>query len=46
LCSWDNSAQAQPFVGNQRRETKDVNWGERTEDEMCVVNLLITEALD
>lgn len=46
LCSWDNSAQAQPFVGNERRETKDVNWGERTEDEMCVVNLLITEALD
>ena len=45
-CVWSNSAEAQPLVGNERRPAKDVNWGERTEDEMCVVNLLITEALD
>jgi hypothetical protein len=45
-CTWSNTAESQPIVGAERRPPQDVNWGEQTQDEMCVVNLLITEAGD
>lgn len=44
-CTWNNSLEAQPTVGDEQRAPANVNWGERTEDEMCVVNLLITEPI-
>jgi hypothetical protein len=42
-CVFDNSASGQPVVNGAQRAPHDVNWGETSEDEMCVVNLLITE---
>jgi mono/diheme cytochrome c family protein len=38
-CIFDNTEAAQP----NGRPVRDVNWGERSEEEMCVVNLLISE---
>lgn len=35
-CHWDNSAQNQPWVGGERLEPREANWGEGTTDEMCV----------
>jgi mono/diheme cytochrome c family protein len=35
-CRYDNSAANQPIVGGQLRAPMDVNWGDGTEDEMCV----------
>ncbi|MEE2901733.1 MAG: hypothetical protein VYC39_05355 [Myxococcota bacterium] len=42
-CTFDNSQSNQKCSDGKCREAKDVNWGEGTNDEMCVVNLLITE---
>lgn len=41
-CIFDNSATNQPCNNGSCREPIDVNWGEGTNDEMCVVNMLIT----
>ena len=38
-CTWDNSEANQP----DGEPPNDVNWGEGTQDEMCVANLFITE---
>jgi hypothetical protein len=35
-CRWDNSMANQPLVGGQPRPLLDVNWGEGTNDEMCL----------
>lgn len=35
-CHWDNSAENQPIVNGMRRPPADVNWGDGTDDEMCV----------
>ena len=35
-CHWDNSASHQPVVNGQREIPRDINWGEGTEDEMCI----------
>ncbi|MFO0601306.1 MAG: hypothetical protein U0228_38715 [Myxococcaceae bacterium] len=42
-CHWDNSAEAQPIVGGVKQETRDVNWGEGTTDEMCLGLVYISE---
>ena len=42
-CTFDNSESNQKCTEGKCRESEDVNWGEGTNDEMCVVNLLITE---
>ncbi len=41
-CTWDNSPGNQPIVDGIQKEPIDVNWGEGTDDEMCVANLYIS----
>ncbi|MBI3178981.1 MAG: monooxygenase [Deltaproteobacteria bacterium] len=41
-CRWDNSAANQPLLDGVRRSPADVNWGEGSDEEMCVADLLIT----
>ncbi len=41
-CTWDNSAANQRFEGGQQVAPRDVEWGEGTQDEMCLVPLFIT----
>lgn len=43
-CHWDNSAEAQPLTtGGTQRLPRDLNWGSRTEDEMCVGGVYLTQ---
>ncbi len=35
-CHWNNSAAAQPIVGGVQQTPQDLNWGEKTTDEMCL----------
>ncbi|MET0341007.1 MAG: monooxygenase [Polyangiales bacterium] len=39
-CIFDNTAENQPIVKGVRQPVKNVNWGERTTDEMCLGNVL------
>ena len=41
-CRWDNSAANQRVVNGVRGEPRDVEWGEGTGDEMCLMSLLVT----
>ncbi len=38
-CTFDNSAQHQPWVNGAQGKPRYVVWGESTQDEMCVANL-------
>jgi hypothetical protein len=38
-CTYDNSAANQPYVDGVQQPPQDVHWGERTQDEMCLVYL-------
>ena len=42
-CHWDNTAANQPTVNGSQRPPRDVNWGEDSEDEMCIGYVYITE---
>lgn len=42
-CHWDNSQENQPYVDGVRRTPRDLNWGSRTEDEMCVAGVYLTQ---
>ncbi|MBA2663433.1 MAG: hypothetical protein H0U74_14190 [Bradymonadaceae bacterium] len=42
-CVFDNSPENQPFVDGVRKEPKEVRWGGRTEDEMCMAFLVVAE---
>lgn len=35
-CNYDNSAANQPVIDGQRQAPRDVTWGEKTTDEMCL----------
>jgi len=35
-CTWDNSPENQPFVDGMQTPPKDINWGDGTDDEMCL----------
>lgn len=35
-CTWDNSASNQPYVDGVQQAPRDVNWGARVSDEMCM----------
>lgn len=35
-CTWDNSAANQPYVDGVQQEPRDVNWGVKVSDEMCI----------
>jgi hypothetical protein len=41
-CAWDNSAENQPVIDGVRQAPRDVNWGNRTSDEMCMGFLYLT----
>jgi mono/diheme cytochrome c family protein len=41
-CHWDNSAENQPWVDGMQFPPKDVNWGEGTDDEMCLGTVYAT----
>ena len=43
-CTWDNTAADQPIVDGEVREPMDVQWGEGTEDEMCLAAFYVTAA--
>ncbi len=42
-CTWDNTAENQPTIDGVRRLPKDRNWGTRTEDEMCVAGIFVSQ---
>lgn len=41
-CEWDNSAEHQPIVDGTRPPPREVRYGERTADEMCLGTLALT----
>lgn len=41
-CTWDNSAANQIVVDGEQLEPRDVSWGDRTTDEMCLGILYVT----
>ena len=41
-CIWDNRANAQPIVSGKRKISRDLRWGEGTDDEMCLAFLYAT----
>lgn len=43
-CTWDNSESNQPVVDGVQQAPRDVNWGGRTSDEMCIGFLYIVPA--
>jgi len=42
-CHWDNSATNQPVIDGQLQAPLDLNWGERTTDEMCIGFMYVTQ---
>ena len=42
-CTFDNTAENQPVVDGVRQTPKNRNWGARTEDEMCVAGIFVTQ---
>lgn len=41
-CRWDNRAGAQPIVNGKRRPSRELRWGEGTDEEMCLAFLYAT----
>ena len=42
-CTYDNSAENQPIVDGEQQEPVDVDWGDGTLDEMCLVYVTLVE---
>lgn len=42
-CTFDNTPENQPVINGARVTPKDRNWGARTEDEMCVGGVFVTQ---
>ena len=42
-CEWDNSDSNQPLVNGAKRKSRDVVWGSKSADEMCIGLFYITE---
>jgi hypothetical protein len=42
-CHWDNSPRNQPVVNGVQEDSKALNWGETTEDEMCLGIIYVTQ---
>jgi hypothetical protein len=42
-CRWDNSAENQPIINGQKQLPRAVEWGEGTNDEMCLGILYVSE---
>ncbi len=45
-CSWDNSQANQEFVNGEQLTTRDVEWGDGTQDEMCLMSVYMTPVKD
>jgi mono/diheme cytochrome c family protein len=41
-CTWDNSQENQEFVNGEQLTAQYVEWGDGTQDEMCLMSLLMT----
>ena len=41
-CTWDNSQQNQEFVNGEQLESRYVEWGDGTQDEMCLMSVYMT----
>lgn len=44
-CSWDNSQANQAFVNGVQLRARDVEWGDGTQDEMCLMSVYMTKPL-
>jgi mono/diheme cytochrome c family protein len=42
-CHWNNTAANQPYVNGKQVAPTNLNWGETTEDEMCLEILYLTQ---
>jgi hypothetical protein len=42
-CNWDNSAENQPALGGMQQPPRDVGYGEKTSDEMCIGTLALLD---
>lgn len=42
-CKWDNSAPNQPIINGKRIKPINLNWGEGTQDEMCLGSIRFLE---
>ncbi|WP_170287320.1 hypothetical protein [Halioglobus maricola] len=45
-CYWDNSQANQEFVNGEQLQTSDVDWGDGTQDEMCLMSVMMTAPQD
>ncbi len=45
-CTWDNSQENQEFVNGVQLQTRDVEWGDGTQDEMCLMSVFMTPVKD
>ena len=41
-CTWDNTQANQEFVDGVQLPVQDVQWGDGTQDEMCLISVLMT----
>lgn len=41
-CTWDNTRSNQPVINGERQSPRKVEWGEGTQDEMCLGVLYVT----
>ena len=42
-CSWDNSQANQEFVNGEQLQSRYVEWGDGTQDEMCLMSVFMTK---
>jgi mono/diheme cytochrome c family protein len=42
-CIWDNTDENQTVVNGEQLPARDVQWGDGTGDEMCLMNILMTQ---
>ena len=43
-CHFDNSPENQPIIDGKQMTPRDMNWGDGSLDEMCLVGLYVTRA--
>lgn len=45
-CTYDNSPSNQPIIDGEQQDPREVTWGARTVDEMCMTFLVVSEPYD
>lgn len=43
-CRFDNSPENQPIIDGKQMQPRDINWGDGSLDEMCLVGLYVTKS--